>query len=143
VGLRDILSPIAWTLKVLDLTVSFYESSVRLPLAGICEELEAMAGHNMLEALSFYVRVNGHEPEDFIGSRIQKVERVLVKPGWSALRQVSFKVSIACCQAPREKIAKLSETLQSLPDKYLNRLSKLEDVAFNYTACAVNLCQVS
>jgi hypothetical protein len=97
-----------------------------------------MAGHNsMLEALSFDVRVDGHETEDFIGSIIQKVEKVLVKPGWSALRQVSFKVSIACCLAPKANIAKLSEALQSLPHKYLSHLSKLESVACNYSAYVV------
>jgi hypothetical protein len=79
VGLHDILSP---TLKILDLTVSLY--SVRLPLASLCKELEAMAGHNMLEALSLKFDVEGHETEDFMGSIIQRVEKALVKPGWSA-----------------------------------------------------------
>ena len=134
VGLHDILSPIASTLNVLDLTVSLY---VDLPLAGLCDELEAMAGHNMLEALSFEVRVNGDETEDAIGSIIQNVEKVLVKPGWPALKQVSFELSIACCQVSREDSAKLSEALQSLPDKYLSQLSKLESVSFNFSAYVV------
>ena len=132
VGLHDILSPSAHTLKVLDLTVSLY--SVPLPLAGLCEELEAMAGHYALEALSIEVQVDGHETEDFIGSTIQKVENVLVKSGWSALKQVSFKVSIACCLVTKVNIEKLFEALQTLPDKYLNRISKLESVAFGYSA---------
>ena len=141
VGLRDILSPIACTLKVLDLTVSLqcYERSVvPLPLAGICEELEAMAGHyTMLETLSFCVHVNGRETADFIGSIIQNVEKVLVKPGWSALRRVSFKISIECCLVSLKYGSKLSRALLSLPDKYLSRLSKLESVTFNYSAYAV------
>ena len=132
VGLHDILSPCARTLKVLDLTVSLY--SVPLPLAGLCEELEVMAGHYVLEAFSFEVQVDGHETEDFIGSTIQKVEKVLLKPGWSALRQVSFKVSIACCLVTRVNIEKLYEALQSLPDRYISHLSKLESVDFNYSA---------
>jgi hypothetical protein len=132
VGLHDILSPSARTsLKVLDL-------SVRLPLTGLCEELDAMTGHNILEVLSFALNVNGHEieraTENSIGSIIQKLEGILVKPGWSALRQVSFDVSIACCQASLEDSEKLTEALQSLPDKYLSHLSKLESVAFNYSA---------
>ena len=40
-----------------------------------------MAGHNILEALSFEVEVGGDAKEDFVGSLIQKVEEVLVKPG--------------------------------------------------------------
>ena len=140
VGLRDILFPRARTLKILDFTVSLYgETSdlLPLPLAGLCDELEAMAGHNTLEALSFEVNVDGHETEKFIGCTIQNVEKVLVKPGWSALRQVSFRISIACCMASRENSAKLSEALQSLPNKYLSHLSKLESVAFNFSASVV------
>jgi hypothetical protein len=127
VDLRDILSSGARTLKVLDLAVS-------LPIAGLCEELEAMAGHNTLEALSLEVNVDGDETEVFIGSTIQNVGKVLVKPGWSALKQVSFKVLIACYVVPKEDSAKLSDALQSLPDKYLSHLSKLESVAFNFSA---------
>ena len=130
VGLHDILSLSASTLKVLDLTVSLYDD---LPLAGLCDELEAMAEYNMLEALSFEVQVDADETESSVGSIIQEVEKVLVKPGWSALRQVSFKLSIRCCQVSREDSAKLSEVLESLPDKYLCHLSKLESVAFNFS----------
>ena len=136
-GLRDIFSTRARTLKVLELKVSLYDQFISLPLAGLCEELEAMAGHNMLETLSFEVIVDGHESENFIGIIIQDVGKVLVKPGWSALRQVSFEVSIACCLVPREDSAALSEALQSLPDKYLSRLSKLESIAFNFSASVV------
>jgi len=89
-----------------------------------------MAGHNMLEALSFDSEVEEAvywpETEYFTGSLIQKLEEILVKPGWSALRQVSFKVSCP----DRSKI----DALRSLPDKYLSHLPKLESVAFNYSA---------
>ena len=124
-----LLSPCACTLKTLDLTVFLYRYFLP-PLSGLCEELEAMAGHNMLETLSLKVRVECDETEDFIGAMIEKVGNVLVKPGWSALRQVSFNVSIS----PWGNGKKLSEALQSLPDKYLSHLSKLESVAFNYSA---------
>ena len=123
-----LLSLSARTLKVLDLTLFLYRFSFP-PLSGLCEELETMAGHNMLESLSFEIKVDSHETEDFIGSVIQKVEEVLVNPGWSNLRQVSFKVF---CLTWADK-AKL-EALRSLPDKYLSHLSKLESVAFNYSA---------
>ena len=135
VGLRDILSPSARTLKVLDFKVPLYYNSVTLPLAGLCEELEAMAGHNVLEALSFIVGVDGDESENFVGSIIQNVEKVLLKPGWPALRQVSFEISIACCLSSRN--VELLEALQSLPDKYMSHLSKLESVAFSFSAFVV------
>ena len=129
VGLQEILSP---TLKVLDLTVSLYSDFLSLPLARLCNELEAMAGHNILEALSLKVHLEGHETGDFIGSIFQSVEKVLVKPGWSSLRHVFFevRVSIACWGDSEE----LCEAIQCLPGKYLSHLSKLESVTFDYLA---------
>jgi hypothetical protein len=129
-GLHDILSPSARTLKILDLTV--FLNSISL---GLIEELDAMTGHNILEALTFELRLYVFETlaEDSIGSIIQKVESVLVKPGWSALRQVSFKVSISCWEVSWGDSAELLVTLQSLPDKYLSHLPKLESVAFDFS----------
>ena len=132
-SLVGILSLSPLTLKVLHLSVDLHNREP-VPLGGrlggLCEELEALAGHNMLEALSFALTVDGNETEDSIGYVMQKVEKVLVKPGWSALKQVSLKVSIASS----ENSVKLCEALQSLPDKYLSHLSKLESIAFNYSA---------
>ena len=136
-SLVGLLSPtgIARTLKILDLKVFLYHHFSAPPLGGLCEELEAMAGHNILETLSFDVSVDVRDTEDSIGSVIQNVEKVLVKPGWTALRQVSFKVSIAWYVVPREYGVKFSEKLQSIPDKYLSHLSQLESVALNYSTC--------
>ena len=130
-SLVGVLSTSARTLKVLDLTIRLYQYGLP-PLAGLCEELEAMAGHNTLEVLSFEVLLNSYRTFDSIGSTIQEVGNILVKPGWSALRQVSFKLRVK----DRGGCAELTEALQSLPDKYLSRLSKL-DVAFNYSAYPV------
>ena len=128
-SIEGILSLRASTLKVLDLSVSLYHHRVR-SLAGLCGELEAMAGHNMLEALSLQVSLGVHHTVDFIGSRIQKVENVLAKPGWSALRRVSLKLTII----PWGDTTELTKALQTLPDKYLSHLPKFESVAFNYSA---------
>ena len=135
VGLHDILSPTARTLKVLYLTTPLHCVSLLRPPIRVCEELEAMAGHNVLETLTYTINVGGYETEDEIGPIFQKVEEVLIKPGWSALKQVSFKVEIAHCLAPKENIAKLSEALQPLPDKYLSHLSK--QLEFNYSTYVV------
>ena len=129
VGLHDILSLSARTLKVFDLSVLLYNNS--LTLTELWVELEAMAGRNTLEAFSFEVQVDDNVIEDFVGSIFRQVEGVLVKPGWSsALREVSFKVEIR----PAECSAKLLEALQSLPDKHLSHLPKHESVAFNFSA---------
>ena len=101
-----------------------------------------MVGHNILEAFSFEIDVDGYETEKLIGSIIQNVEKVLVKPGWSAIRQVFFKISITlCCLVSREDSANLSEALQSLLSKYLSPLAKLESVAFNFSASVVKCVQ--
>jgi len=63
---HDILPPSARTLKVLDLTLPIYSVSASgsLTLAVLCEELEAIAGHNVLEVLSFNFCVYFYEEED-------------------------------------------------------------------------------
>ena len=132
VALHDILSCRARTLKVLDLTVSLCNKRISVFLGGIYEELEALAGRNMLEALSLHIYIDRHETEDFIGSIIQKVEGVLVKPGWSALRKVSFKLKAGFGKRSEDR-AKLSESLQSLRDKYLSHLSNIDSVSFDYS----------
>ena len=127
VGLHDILSPTACTLKVLHLTTFIYSNSdMSSPTWRLCEELEAMAGHNVLKVLTYEIVVRGEYEEDhidsFIGTIIRKVGEVLTKPGWSALRQVSFELSCL-----REDGVKL-KPLRSLADKYLSYLSKLDSV---------------
>jgi hypothetical protein len=54
----------------------------------------------------------------------------------SALRKVFFRLKVVCWTSVEESddSAKLSVVLQSLPDKYLSHLSKLDSVAFNYSA---------
>ena len=129
VMLYEILSPSVRTLKALDFTVSIYNSFPQ-SLAGLCEGLETIAGRNMLESLSFEVLVDDHEAEDTVGSYLQSVEKVLVKPGWSGLKQVSFKVTISSWGGSAEPYKAL---VQSLPDKYLSQISTLESVAFNFS----------
>ena len=127
VVLQDILSPTACTLKVLHLTTFFYSNSdMSSPTWRLYEELEAMAGHNVLKVLTYEIVVRGEYEEDhidsFIGTIIRKVGDVLTKPGWSALRQVSFDLSCL-----REDGVEL-KPLRSLADKYLSYLSKLDSV---------------
>ena len=90
----------------------------------------------MVEALSIEFVLGEDGTVDSIGSNFQKVEKVLVKPGWSALRKVSFKV---LCPSWRNS-PKFFEALQSLPDIYLSYLSKLESVSFNYSV-SVGYCE--
>ena len=128
--LHDILFLSARTLKVFDLSVSLTNDS--LASTGLLVELEAMAGRNMLEAFSFDLWAGENVKVNVVGSIFRQVGEVLVKPGWSAsvLRQVSFKLGIR----PTKYGAKLSKATQSLPDKYLSHLLKLESVTFDFSA---------
>ena len=90
----------------------------------------------VLESLSFDILVVEHETEDTVGSDVQGVKKVvLVKSGWSAMRQVSFKITIS----PWGDSAKLYKAVQSLPHKYLCRILTLESVAFNFSV-AFDMC---
>ena len=125
-GVHEIfISPCARILKELDFSLSF---SATESLA-LFEDLEVMARDNMLEVFSLQIVVDSSETDDFIGNAgftFQKVEEELVKAGWFALRKVSFKVLIICWNAD------ISEALNSLPDKYLSYLPKLESIDFKY-----------
>ena len=133
-SLEGFLSPGARNIKDLDLSVFLWAGN-SIFLGGTCEELEALERHNMLEAFTLRVEINSDDSistEGFIGSIFEKVENILVKPGWSALRRVSFKLLTSGWD---QGIAtRLCEALQSLPDKYLSHLSKLESVTFDYQA---------
>ena len=134
-GLHDILSLSARTLKVFDLSVLFFISPVTLAanLQDSGKNWKPWRDAILLEAFSFEVQVNDNVTEDLVGS-IFRQEEVLVKPGWSAsvLRQVSFKVGIRSTKYSQG--AKLSEALQSLPGKYLSHLLIHKSVAFNFSA---------
>ena len=126
-NLVGLLSQNARTLKVLHLSGGGSHF-----LGGICEVLEALVGDNVLEAFQFDVGIDsdGTMSKDFVGSIFQKVENVLLKPVWSVLRRVSFKLWISGWN--QDYATKLFEPLQSLPNKYLSHLSNLESVTFKY-----------
>ena len=76
-----------------------------------------------------------------VGPVIQYMEKVLVKPGWSSLRQVSLKVTAIDLESTDYRDnERISQELQSLPDEYLRQLSKLESVAsaFDYSYSVKN-----
>lgn len=133
--IHDIFSTSAVALKVLSFTVSsgLYGNHLNERLIGLCEGLEAMlVGNNVLETLSFEFHVDKQETEDSIGPELQSIENVLVKPGWFALRKVSFKITFI--QYETGPSLRLHKALsQTIPHKYLSQLSKLESVAFDYS----------
>ena len=146
-GLHDILSASARTLTGFGLKVLIYVlnedetygDEFAQPFEALWEGLEALAGHAMLEVLMFEIQIvsDYHETEVAIGFFIENVEKVLAKPGWSALRQVKFNVPVAPCLV-KEKAEFLS--LQYLFGGYLSYPSKLEYVAFTFSGYNVKCC---
>ena len=99
-----------------------------------------MTGTTLFE-IELCVDDDGIKCHGGIESLIQNIEKVLVKPGWSALRRVSFKVPMLCCSIVPQYSAGLSETLQSLlvlPDKYLSHFPKLKPIAFSLSSHIVH-----
>ena len=88
-----------------------------------------MTGENILEALSFDIFIQEGDDQEMIGPIIQDIEKALVKPGWSALRQVSISVK-AQGIGNLEVRAEMEEDLQSLAENYLSQL--LEVVELRY-----------
>ena len=130
-----LLSRSARTLKVLGLTV-LYRSSV---CSGVCEELEAMAGHNMQEALSFEVKVVGQET----GLHWIRIPKGGGDTGqtWVVCLETGFVYKVSC----RNWVSRSQfEALRSLPNNYLSHLPIPESVAFNYSAQGrvASICRV-
>jgi len=123
-GLHAVLAPRARTLKSIELSASLETviGNVRLPLAGFCKELEAMAGRNILEEVVFELFLDVKDKEESIGPIVQNVERAVLRPGFPALRRVIFKFH--CLERRSERdAAELTEALESsLPEKYLSHL---------------------
>jgi hypothetical protein len=130
VGLHRLLSPRARTLKYLEVSLHVHTGGPeRLPLGGLCRELEAMAGNNILEALCFVIYIEVDDTEETIGPTIQNLETALLKPGWSTLRRVS--ITLICTDSVSvEEGTKINDGLQSLSDNYLSQLSEAVELEY-------------
>jgi hypothetical protein len=87
-------------------------------LVGLCEELEALAGCNVLRVLNFKFTVDGCESKTWLKDAFERLEEVLMSTGWSALKRVFVEIRLGCCSRQGERLH-----LESLPELYLSRLS--------------------
>ena len=87
-GLHDILSPCTHFI-ILKTLISQYPYMKNPRISLFRYRFQAFARNRKrwrgLKTLSFEVNVDGYERQNLIGSIIQIVEKVLVKPGWTAL----------------------------------------------------------
>jgi hypothetical protein len=86
-------------------------------LAGLCEELEALAGYNNLQHLNLIITVDGCESRDLVNTGFGRLQEILLKTGWSTLKGVSLEVVTRCCYRQAKKL-----NLESLAERYLSRL---------------------
>ncbi|KAF8968048.1 hypothetical protein BDZ97DRAFT_1800624 [Flammula alnicola] len=120
-GFAAMITPSINTLKKLSFEISVYPTDCLL--AGLGNELEKMAGRNVLEDLAIRVFVGCK-----IGDEWGGLDRVLSNSGWPALRRVSLQIVIS---AARESDA-LLQALENLPQTQLTGLSSSKTTNFDF-----------
>ena len=87
------VAPSLETLKRVHLTLVVDEDSED-PLAGFCEELEAISGKNQLESIEIVVDLQADEDCHTGAHTWSRLEKVLLQPGWPTLKHVSLLIII-------------------------------------------------
>ena len=97
------------------------------PLAGIPSELEDMRNKNIIEIITIRVRVlavGNFKRDDNWG----RLDRVLTRSGWFALRQVSLSIELDISRRNVES----EVALRKLPETQFPRLSASKSVSFKF-----------
>lgn len=95
-------------------------------MAGLCNELEALAGNKVLQTLKFTFNMGGCESKAVVETAFSRLEEVLMDRGWSALMHVSIEIKVMCCLWVAGRVE-----LKSIPDMYLGRLSSRKILYYN------------
>ncbi|KAF8968170.1 hypothetical protein BDZ97DRAFT_459281 [Flammula alnicola] len=95
------------------------------PLPGLCNELEEIAGKNVLEDLEICVSVQANAYSK-TAEGLGRLDEVLGKSGWSALKKVSLDIYIRVPGTPYHDWVRLSA------QKQFPVLSSNKTVAFHF-----------
>ncbi|KAF8968041.1 hypothetical protein BDZ97DRAFT_1916270 [Flammula alnicola] len=116
------------TLKKLRLETRIDDEHVD-PLSGLCDELETMAGKNVLESLEICVNV---ELDTYCktGDEWGRLDKILGKSGWSALKRVSLDITIWSYARPEDD--DLVRILGTLPQRQFPSLSSSKAIDFAF-----------
>ncbi|KAF8968061.1 hypothetical protein BDZ97DRAFT_1755481 [Flammula alnicola] len=128
-GFAEMVAPFRKTLTKANLYVMI-EGVYDDPLAGICEELENMAGRkfNVLEHLEIHVTV-ALDRNCETGDEWGRLDQVLTKSGWPALQDVSLQITI---YSDSRNDDTLLRTLKNLPQMQLTGLSSSTTTIFHF-----------
>ncbi|KAF8968043.1 hypothetical protein BDZ97DRAFT_1800617 [Flammula alnicola] len=125
-GLARTIAPSINTLKKLILDIDI-DSEHTDPLSGLCAELEEMAGKNVLEYLEICVDV-ALDQYCKTGDEWGRLDKVLSKSGWSALKRVSLDIMIGSLGRPEDD--DLVWVLGTLPQRQFPILSSSKTIDF-------------
>jgi len=106
------------------------EDDIQGPLCGLCEELSAFAGSNVIEEISLEVFVQP-DCQCKTGDEWGRLDAVLTN-GFPKLYQVSLRIIIYVFLLHSNGIA-LQEKLNRLPEEQFPRLSKNSIVMFDFS----------
>lgn len=100
------------------------------PLFGIPAEFEDMHAANIIESITIKVLVQ-MDVNCSVGDAWGKLDEVLTKSGWSALKRVSLAIEVASYSRVPGNNA-LEAALRKLPETQFQRLSASESVSFDF-----------
>lgn len=111
---------------LVNLTVDIFNNLADAqPLRGLNHALKGMAGRNQIEVLRLRIQVFG-EVTCEVGDDWGLLERVLLAPGWSSLKQVYLSIFTTREDTwPQDNLKKIAET-------QLLGLSSSKSLAFNF-----------
>ncbi|KAF8968099.1 hypothetical protein BDZ97DRAFT_1800859 [Flammula alnicola] len=98
-------------------------------LSGLCDELEEMVGKNVLEDLEIFVFILP-ETDYETGDEWGRLDEILGKSGWSALKRVSLEITIWTYGRPEDD--DLERDLRALPQRQFPNLSSGKTVDFHF-----------
>ena len=113
------ISANARNLRALHVETSFKENL----MIGLCEELKALAGNQVLWVLSISVDMDICESKALIEDVFRRLEEVLMDPGWSTLVQVWVDIKVVRWDFLRPVTVGPDLELDLVPGAYLGRLS--------------------
>ena len=124
------IAPSLQTLRRVHLTLVVDEESED-PLAGFCEELEAISGENQLESIEIVTdfRVFRVSEDSQSGADTWSgLEKVLLQPGWPTLKHVSLLIIIY-----RKNDSLFKVALERLREKQFAGLMSSNNIDFQFS----------
>ncbi|KAF8966544.1 hypothetical protein BDZ97DRAFT_2073981 [Flammula alnicola] len=133
-GLADMLRPSMQTLKHVDMAIHVNDADDD-PLASLPSELEDMCNNkNIIENISILVNVATDPSDCKRGDEWGRLDTVLTRSGWPALKQISLAIEIGSYYSDD---VELEVALQKLPETQFPRLSSSKSVSFEFKVTSI------